>query len=75
MVECTLLLSADMVHKKDQLVQDAISSGGSRISHWGDADLQHTHFLEKTYAKTKELGSVRGRVCTGSAPCIRQWYP
>ena len=41
-----------------------IIRGGSRISRWGGggADLQCGHFSTKTYAKTKELDPVGGRV-------------
>ena len=40
------------------------TSGGSRISHWGGANLRHVHFLAKMYAKTKEMDPVGG----GGAP-------
>ena len=42
------------------------TSGGSRISRWGGANLQHGHFLAKMYARTKELDPVGGRA--GGAP-------
>ena len=56
-------------------------SGGSRISCWGGgadqlggANLQHIHFLGKTYAKMKEIDPVGGGgVRAGGAPWIRQW--
>ena len=42
-------------------------SGGSRISHWGGANLQRIHFLVKTYTKTKEMDPVGG-ARAGGAP-------
>ena len=44
---------------------------------FGDANLQHSHFLVETCAKTKELGPVRGVGASGTpwichcAPSIR----
>ena len=43
------------------------TSGGSRISRWGGANLRHVHFLVKTYVKTKEMDPVGG-ACAGGAP-------
>ena len=45
------------------------TSGGSRIFYWGGGtdplggiNLQHVHFLTKTYAKMKEIDPVGGHV-------------
>ena len=40
------------------------------LSHWGGTNLQHRHFLVKTYAKMKELDPIGGH--TGGAPWICQ---
>ena len=50
------------------LFQDIIHSGGSRISHWGVADLRHGCFLAKMYVKMKELDPVGGGGCMLVAP-------
>ena len=50
--------------------------GKSRISHWGpptpleDADVQHGHFLAKTFAEMKELGPVDGRGLLGTSAIL-----
>ena len=40
---------------------------GGVPTRWGGANLQHVHFLAKTYAKTKEMDPVGG-ACTSGAP-------
>ena len=46
-----------------------ITSGGSRISHWGGgANLQCIHFSAKMYAKMKEIDPVGGGVHHSAPP-------
>ena len=53
-----------MVYETQHVDKSEVDSGGSRIFHWGGANLRHICFSVKTYAKTKELDPVGG-VCRG----------